>query len=134
MKLPEKYLAEMKELLGEETDAYLAAMEEDAFTCIRINTLKISVEEFEKISPFALTPVPWCSEGFYVPKDCRPGLHPYYYAGLYYIQEPSAMSPAAVLPIEEGDLILVLSGKQTRGKAKGNEVAPGVVEAGACGW
>ncbi|MBR3349020.1 MAG: RsmB/NOP family class I SAM-dependent RNA methyltransferase [Solobacterium sp.] len=106
MKLPEKYLAEMKELLGEETDAYLSAMEEDAFTCIRINTLKISVEEFEKISPFALTPVPWCEEGFYVPKDCRPGLHPYYYAGLYYIQEPSAMTPAAVLPVEKGDLVL----------------------------
>lgn len=106
MNLPENYLAAMKELLKADYSEYLSVMEQDSFTCIRINTDKITPEEFGKISPFELKPVPWCEEGFYVPKDCRPGIHPYYYAGLYYIQEPSAMSPAAVLPVEEGDVVL----------------------------
>ena len=106
MELPGKYLNEMSALLKDELDEYLEAMEKEPFSCIRINTSKISVEEFRRISPFELTPVPWCEEGFYVSPDVRPGTHPYYYAGLYYIQEPSAMAPAAVLPVEKGDLVL----------------------------
>lgn len=106
MELPEKYKQEMAALLKEDLDDYLQAMEQKSFSCIRVNTLKISVEEFLKISPFELTPVPWCTEGFYVSSEERPGTHPYYYAGLYYIQEPSAMAPAAVLDIEEGDIVL----------------------------
>ena len=106
MDLPENYLQKMKELLKDEYDAYLSAMQEEPVTAIRINTLKISVEEFQKISPFPLTPVPWCREGFYVPEDARPGTHPYYYAGLYYIQEASAMAPASILTIEAGDIVL----------------------------
>jgi len=106
MELPGNYLNEMSALLNDELDEYLEAMEKEPFSCIRINTSKISVEEFRRISPFELTPVPWCEEGFYVSPEVRPGTHPYYYAGLYYIQEPSAMAPAAVLPVEEGDLVL----------------------------
>ena len=83
MILPEKYTEEMKSLLKNEYDDYLAAMDQPYVRSIRINTLKISPEEFMKISPFDLTPVPWCREGFYVNEDERPGTHPYYYAGLY---------------------------------------------------
>mgnify|MGYP000467757449 CR=1 FL=1 len=32
--------------------------------------------------------------------------HPYYFAGLYYLQEPSAMTPANRLPVEPGDKVL----------------------------
>ncbi|MDO4413849.1 MAG: RsmB/NOP family class I SAM-dependent RNA methyltransferase [Erysipelotrichaceae bacterium] len=106
MKLPETYLEKMSLLLKDDMNEYLDAMEKHPFSCIRINTGKISVEEFMRISPFELTPVPWCPEGFYVNENERPGLHPYYYAGLYYIQEPSAMSPAAVLDVREGDIVL----------------------------
>ena len=106
MNLPDKYLDQMSDLLKEEYPLYLEAMKQESFSCIRINTDKISVEEFVKISPFELKPVPWCAEGFYVNEDARPGTHPYYYAGLYYIQEPSAMAPAAVLPVKDGDLVL----------------------------
>lgn len=108
MILPEKYTEEMKSLLKNEYDDYLAAMDQPYVRSIRINTLKISPEEFMKISPFDLTPVPWCREGFYVNEDERPGTHPYYYAGLYYIQEASAMIPAAVLPVREHDAVLDL--------------------------
>ena len=72
-----------------------------------MNTLKLSLEEWEKINPFtSLKTVPWCKEGFYYDAHEKPGKHPYYFAGLYYIQEPSAMSPGAYLPIEPGDRVL----------------------------
>ena len=55
----------------------------------------------------ALTPVPWISNGFYYDGSVyQPAKHPYYYAGLYYLQEPSAMTPADRLPVEPGDKVL----------------------------
>ena len=106
MKLPERYTEQMKELLGDAYEAYLASFEETPANCIRVNTAKISIEEFLQIAPFALTPVPWCPSGFYYGEQDRPGTHPYYYAGLYYMQEASAMIPAQILPIAEGDIVL----------------------------
>ena len=47
---------------------------------------------------------------FYVDREEKPSKHPYYHAGLYYIQEPSAMTPASYLPVEPGDRVLDLCG------------------------
>ena len=68
---------------------------------IRVNTLKISREEFMKLSPLTLRPS-WCSTGYYTQAGERPGRHPYYHAGLYYIQEPSAMAPVELLGVTSG--------------------------------
>lgn len=106
LKLPEGYLAQMKELLKDEYDAYLNSFEEKRVYGLRVNTLKISVKDFLKINPFHLTPIPWTDDGFYYEEEDRPAKHPYYFAGLYYLQEPSAMYPAQALEIEEGDLVL----------------------------
>ncbi len=106
MNLPEKYLDNMKELLKDEFDDYLLSFHQDRSFGLRVNTNKISVEEFLKISPFQLEPIPWTTNGFYYDASTRPAKHPYYYAGLYYLQEPSAMTPAQVLPIEENDIVL----------------------------
>ncbi|MBE6128321.1 MAG: NOL1/NOP2/sun family putative RNA methylase [Erysipelotrichaceae bacterium] len=106
MNLPDSYLRKMQDLLKNEYEDYLQAMEMEPVSSIRVNTAKISVEDFKRISPFPLEPVPWCAEGFYVPNDVRPGTHPYYYAGLYYIQEASAMAPASLLGVKEGDIVL----------------------------
>ena len=124
-KLPEKFIEEMKELLGEEgCRTYLASFEDARSNGLRVNTLKISPEEFVKISPFPLTPIPWTHNGFWYPEDCRPARHPYYYAGLYYLQEPSAMVPAQILPIDPGDKVLDIcaapGGKSTELAAKLN--------------
>ena len=105
-RLPEQYLNNMKKLLGDDYDRYLDSFSEKRYYGLRVNTAKITVEEFLKIAPFHLEPIPWTDDGFYYEEQERPSRHPYYYAGLYYLQEPSAMLPAEVLPIKEGDLVL----------------------------
>lgn len=108
MNLPLEYTEKMKALLGEEYEAYLASFEEKRYYGLRANTLKISAEDLQEKGVFTLTNVPWCPSGFYYEGEERPAKHPYYHAGLYYLQEPSAMSPAATLPIAEGDIVLDL--------------------------
>ena len=109
MRLPVDFENKMKHLLGDEYDAYVSSLSSPIRTCLRVNTLKISVEEFLEISPFKLTPVPWTTNGFYYDaSEDFPSRHPFYYAGLYYLQEPSATLPAATLPIEPGDRVLDL--------------------------
>lgn len=122
MDLPVRYIETMKEMLGSEFDDYLESFSDNRLYGLRVNTLKISVEDFLKISPFKLTPIPWIENGFYYSDEDKPAKHPYYFAGLYYIQEPSAMTPANVLPIEEGDIVLDMcaapGGKSTELGAK----------------
>ena len=106
MELPLAYINEMKALLGEEYEDYLASFEEVRLYGLRANTLKISPAELAEKGEFSLSPVPWCESGFYYAEGERPAKHPYYHAGLYYLQEPSAMTPGAMIPIEEGDFVL----------------------------
>ena len=106
MELPVKFKEQMKELLQEEYGDYLNSFDHDRYYGLRVNTLKISVEEFLKISPFKLKPIPWTNDGFYYSSEDKPSKHPYYYAGLYYLQEPSAMLPAQVLPVDDNDIVL----------------------------
>ncbi|MCF0106486.1 MAG: RsmF rRNA methyltransferase first C-terminal domain-containing protein [Holdemanella sp.] len=128
MNLPEPFLMNMKSLLKEDFEKYIQCLEDKRVYGLRVNTLKISVEDFLKISPFELEPIPWCSNGFYYKEEDRPAKHPYYYAGLYYLQEPSAMVPAHILPVEEDDFILDMcaapGGKSTElaSKLKGTGV------------
>ena len=107
MKLPEAFEEKMRLLLQEEYETYLQCFEEPRHYGLRVNTRKISAEEFLKIAPWPLTPVPWIPNGFYYDGDrVQPAKHPYYFAGLYYLQEPSAMTPASRLPVEPGDYVL----------------------------
>ncbi len=109
MELPIAFCEEMKRILGEEYDAYRQSMNEKRRYGLRVNTAKITVEDFLKISPFPLTPIPYIKNGFYYDGEIyQPAKHPYYFAGLYYLQDPSAMTPASRLPIEEGDVVLDL--------------------------
>ena len=107
MNLPVAFTDKMKELLGNEFEDYIKCYEEKRLYGLRVNTKKISVEEFKKICPFEITPIPWIENGFYYDGEhVQAAKHPYYFAGLYYLQEPSAMTPANRLPVEPGDKVL----------------------------
>lgn len=121
-RLPEDFINRMKGLLGEEAERFLASYAEPRVHGLRVNTLKIPVDGFLSRSPFTLDKIPWAEAGFYYAEGDRPGKHPYYHAGLYYIQEPSAMAPAELLQVEPGDRVLDLcaapGGKSTQIAAK----------------
>lgn len=106
--LPTNYLENMKDLLGSEYDAWLESFETPSYQGLRINRAKLETSDWSRISPYGTQPIPWTNNGYYVEDDKRPAKDPYYFAGLYYIQEPSAMAPAAVLPIQPGDHVLDL--------------------------
>ena len=108
MELPEVFLEQMKHLLGEEYEAFLECQKEHSERGLRVNTSKVKVEKFEEISPFPLEKIPWTGNGFYFKEVQVASGHPYYAAGLYYLQEPSAMAPAAYLPVSKGELVLDL--------------------------
>lgn len=123
MELPVLFKEKMKKLLGNEYEAYLESYNNPKYQGIRVNTLKVDRAKWEEVCPFmALEEVPWCQEGYYYKEPNKPSKHPYYFAGLYYMQEPSAMAPGAYVPIKEGDKVLDLcaapGGKSTQVAAK----------------
>ena len=108
--LPEAFEQEMKQLLGEEEyEAYRKTFDEAVHRGLRVNNGKISTEEFLRRTDIPLKKVPWIPNGFYYDEEsCNPAKDADYYAGLYYLQEPSAMTPASRLPIEPDDRVLDL--------------------------
>lgn len=121
--LPEEFLNKMKELLGESYEEYTASFSEAPHYGLRVNRLKLDADLFRRMVSWTLRPVPWIENGFYYEEsEVRPSRHPYYAAGLYYLQEPSAMTPANLLPVTPGDCVLDLcaapGGKSTELAAK----------------
>ena len=121
IQLPETFTASMKDLLGDEYQAYLDSFEEPRIYGLRVNTLKWTPEQCRQVYG-DFQQVPWIANGLLYPEERRMAKDPYYYAGLYYLQEPSAMTPASVLPVEPGDRVLDLcaapGGKSTELGAK----------------
>ena len=88
MRLPKEFEEKMRELLKEEFPDYMACYGKPPFYGLRVNTGKITAEEFERICPFPIHPVPWIGNGYYYDgESVTPSKHPYYYAGLYYLQD-----------------------------------------------
>lgn len=117
-KLPLEYKEAMKELLQDEYKDYIDSLSKPSISGMRVNTLKIKKEELLKLLNLNLREVKWADTGFYLDDDLRLSKSPYYYAGLYYMQEPSAMSPASLCEAKRGDKILDLcaapGGKSTQ--------------------
>ena len=131
--LPKSYVDAMKELLEGDYDAYIKSLDEKPYVGIRTNLLKLTKEKLKEILDRDFKEIPWVKEGFYFEEEkgvlTTPSLsniekiksiskNPYYFAGLYYIQEPSAMTPAMVAGIKPGDKVLDLcaapGGKSTQ--------------------
>jgi len=113
----------MEGLLGDEYPAFLSSYTGRPSVGLRVNTLKIAPEVFRQVAPFVLTPVPWCAAGFTIAgEDVEPGKHPFHAAGLYYLQDPSAMAAAELLDPQPGERVLDLAsapgGKATHIAAK----------------
>ena len=94
--LPAAFTERMKQMLGREYDAFIASYDKERSQGLRVNGLKTNPAEFAKTAPFSLNPVAWAAEGFAYGAEERPGRHPYHDAGVYYIQEPSAMIAASL--------------------------------------
>lgn len=119
IQLPDAFVTKMKNLLQEEGEAFLDSYKEQRTAGIRVNTLKLSAESWESICPFPIKKIPFTKYGYYYDyQSVEPGKHPYHAAGLYYVQEPSAMSVAPLLDIKPGEKVLDLcaapGGKSTQ--------------------
>lgn len=137
MALPSEFLSRMECLLGEEYPDFVRAMEGPRAFGLRVNPLKESQLPPPYSMRFGLQPVSWAQEGYYYDPETRPGRHPYYEAGAYYIQEPSAMAVGALADPKPGERVLDLcaapGGKTTHlaGRMQGqgilvaNEIHPG---------
>ncbi len=112
--LPEAFFQRIMRQLGGEYDAFLASLERPRAVALRVNPLKCDGLSL----PFMTDPVPWEPMGCYYDPSSRPGLHPYHEAGVYYLQEASAMSAVALLDPQPGERILDLcaapGGKSTQ--------------------
>lgn len=107
MKLPIQFEKQMQKLLGEEYEAFLESYHYQPNSGLRVNRNKIEPEQLQKNFPYKMEPVEWIRNGFRYDGDTL-SKDPYYYAGLYYLQEPSAMTPADRLAPEPGDFVLDL--------------------------
>jgi 16S rRNA C967 or C1407 C5-methylase (RsmB/RsmF family)/NOL1/NOP2/fmu family ribosome biogenesis protein len=110
--VPPAFLERMARLLGPEFPAFLAAYEQPPVNALRANTAKIAPRALRDLLPLELEPVPWSDEAFLIAPgadDMRPGKHPYHAAGLYYLQEPSALAPVELLDPQLGERVLDLA-------------------------
>jgi NOL1/NOP2/sun family putative RNA methylase len=122
-----RFLERMSHLLGGEFPAFMQALEQEPVRALRVNTLKLNADEFASICPFPLgSIVPWCPSAFTLPPSHpvverpdgsggiertppEPGKHPFHLAGLYYLQDPSAMVAAELLAPQPGEQVLDLT-------------------------
>ncbi|WP_164821750.1 RsmB/NOP family class I SAM-dependent RNA methyltransferase, partial [Paenibacillus koleovorans] len=114
--LPAAFVTRMIEQLGPDEAGHLF----ESYALPRTQGLRLNPLKIKAGAPdasimdalrqqFVLEPIPWCPTGYYYGESARPGKHPYHSAGLYYIQEPSAMSSAELLAPEPGDIVLDLA-------------------------
>ena len=123
MNLPIEFEKKMKAFLGNEWDDFLYSYDNNRFQALRFNTLKVQSPEermriLKTLKISSDKRVSWANAAYYFDENVRPGKHPYHEMGLYYIQEPSAMSAAALLAPKPGmrvlDLCAAPGGKSTQ--------------------
>ncbi len=112
--LPQEFLQRMQTLLGEEYPDFLQSLERPRAVALRFNSRKGEIPSLS----FVKEPVPWEENGYYYDPQARPGLHPFHEAGVYYLQEASAMAPVSLLDPQPGericDLCAAPGGKTTQ--------------------
>lgn len=116
--LPPHFESRMRLLLSEKYAEFREAYGRPLTRGLRVNTLKILPDRFQALFPLPLTPVPFSPAGFAFDGSWKAGADPLHHAGAYYMQEPSAMSAAAILDVRPGERVLDLcaapGGKSTQ--------------------
>ncbi|MBQ2973626.1 MAG: RNA methyltransferase [Clostridia bacterium] len=119
--LPLEYSERMKMLLENEYEDYINELNNPPVRGFRVNSDKISLDDFKKINIFSSKKIPYVENGFYLDYD-KIGNHPYHHAGMIYVQEPGAMAPAECIDIEPDwkilDMCAAPGGKSTQLKNK----------------
>lgn len=119
--LPKEYEKRMRGLLGEDFEKYISELQKNTVKGFRVNTEKISPQEFERINIFGREKIPYVQNGFYLDYE-KVGNHPFHHAGIIYVQEPAAMAPAECVEIKEDwkilDMCAAPGGKSTQLKNK----------------
>jgi NOL1/NOP2/sun family putative RNA methylase len=106
---PQEYIQSINDLLKSDAPAFWEAMEAGSpIYGLRVNPLKANPDDLQQVLPEAIKPLPWSAQGIAIKESQGLGKHPYHTAGLYYLQEPSAMVPVAVLDPQPGEQILDL--------------------------
>ena len=106
--LPEKFIARMKTQLPPlEWEAFFAAYENPPVKGVRLNPLKGDRCALKALLPFLGEQIPWEQNGYYSALE-KLGASPFHSAGLFYSQEPSAMSAAPLLAVQKGERVLDL--------------------------
>ena len=103
--VPAEFADRMGSILGDELPAFLQALEEPPCRGIRLNPLKKTgaaarYERGERI--------PWAEGAFLLDGASQAGATVLHEAGAFYLQEPGAMIPAAVLDARPGERVLDL--------------------------
>ncbi len=117
--LPPAFAARMRAQLGADADKYFAALDAPFLRGLRLNPYKPLSPAALNAVPGVLGAVPWyLAYGRYLRLDSTAGADPLHGAGAYYLQEPSAMAPVAVLAPKPGETVLDLcaapGGKSTQ--------------------
>ena len=106
--LPQQFVLNMKKQLPEnEWEAFFACYEQKPYKGVRLNSLKGGMDELKPLFPFLKEQIAWEKNGYYTEEE-KLGASPYHFAGLFYSQEPSAMSAAPLLEVQEGERVLDL--------------------------
>ena len=104
--IPEKFAERMKNMLGDEYAAFEAALAEESVRGVRVNTSKISVNDYLSATELELSSLPYADYGF-IPKSAEGiGTLAEHHAGMIYVQDPGAMATVTALEAERGWRVL----------------------------
>lgn len=95
----------MKEMLGADYPRYEASFEKAPARGLLVNTSKVDEAAFDALFPLPTRRIPYMNIGRQLLSEEKVGGDPLYAAGLYYMQDPGAMSSVAALPEIKGRVL-----------------------------
>lgn len=104
--LPEKFKERMEKMLGEEYPSFEQALGEPSVRAVRVNTTKLSSEDFLSKTSLTLSPISYAEDGFIPDSTEGIGRSAEHHAGMFYVQDPGAMATIKALKIEKGWRVL----------------------------